>query len=93
MATSRGSVLDARDDTAGTPGEAGFVAAVALPAPGVGAEGDEPAAGGFGLGAGRAAGDGPPALGADAFRPPLRGHREATFVQVLNEYSRAIARG
>jgi hypothetical protein len=40
-------------------------------------EGDEPAVCGFGSGSDGAAGDGPPALGADTFRALQRSHRTA----------------
>src|SRR6266705_6406858 len=79
MATSRasrGSVLDAGDDAAGTPGQADGGAA-GEPLPVMRTEGDEPAVCGVLLRSGGAAGDGAPAFGADAFRALLRSHRTA----------------
>ncbi len=68
---------DAGDDAAGAPGQAHGGAAGAARLPVMRAEGNEPPACGVFLGSDSAAGDGPPALGADAFRALLRSHLRA----------------
>lgn len=76
MAASRASVHDSGDHTTRTPGQAGGGAAGGL-LPVVRGEGDEPAVGGVVFGSDGAAGDGPAAFGADAFRALLRSHLRA----------------
>jgi hypothetical protein len=76
MATSRMSAAYAGDAPVAAPGQA-YDRAAGTPLAIMRTELDEPAVGVGGFDAGGAAGDGPPAFGADAFRALLRGHRTA----------------